>query len=180
MSRSAKAKPAAMPSEQVAAERNQLFELALRGAERAVDTQRDELSGMRNRAVAFAAFTGAGTAFLVGAGLGSASKADGFWPSAIIGTALYGAMLIALFATVLPSWPFRFYLDPKVLAGWIEGDAPAPSRAVFLRQLVNETYPTMLTKNERSLKGIRWSFRLVLGFGAAALALWAITVWLFT
>ena len=158
-------------------ERESMYELAVDAGKRSLDAQRDELNGMRTRAVAFSAIILTGTAFLVGAGLTSASRTAGFYILAIIGTALFGIMLALVLLMVLPALKFQFILLPGVLMDWIEGSAPAPSKAVMMRQLAKETMPAMLERNERSLSIVRRWYRFLLIVGFLTIGVWIYFTW---
>lgn len=143
---------------------------------------------MRTRAVAFFAFTVTATAFLVGAGLhgnGTSSATDpvtrvgAFYVLAFIGTGLFVATLVLLLLTTLPAIGFRFSFDPVVLANWVDGDTPAPSKLVLIRKLVRDVLPTMTSDNERSLRKVRWFYRGLLVVGSVGLILWTLLVWMF-
>ena len=162
-----------------AADRVDMYELALSAAERAVDAQRDELSGMRTRSVQFSALTVTGAAFLVGAGLKAPERVDAFYPIAIIATGFFGLQLLALLLMTAPMFGFRFVLDPAVLFEWIEGKTPAASKAILQRQLASHTFPSMVEDNEKSLRRIRVFYRLVLLFGSLSLGFWIGLIWAF-
>jgi len=154
-------------------DRSAWVQLAYEAGLESVKAQREELSGIRTRALTFTAFVATGTAFLVGRGLGPGVARDGgFVTLSVIGTVCFVALAALLVVTVAPLFKFRFILEPRLLMDWLEGDQRAPSRTVALRGLVKTTLPAMLATNEKSLQVIRWLYRALL-----ALALLTLTIW---
>lgn len=160
-------------------DREDWVELAVDSGKASLVAQRDELSGMRTRAVAFGALTVSASAFLVGTGLGQADRSNWFFLVAGIGTLLFAVLAALLIAMVSPAFKFRFILDPRALIAWMEGDAPAPSRKVAMRKLAAETIPGMIDDNEKSLEVVRRLYRGVLVAAVATLGVWVALVWVF-
>ncbi|MBX3196220.1 MAG: hypothetical protein KF727_14115 [Microbacteriaceae bacterium] len=170
------------------AERAAMYELAVESGARAVASQAQELEGMRNRAVAFFAFTAATVGFLLGTGLNQATDTTGaviqsrdwvFYTLAGVGTGLSALALVALIAITIPGIRFRLRVDAEELWNYIEGDPPVASRAVLLRTLAQTTYPTMFEENAKALGHVRRLYRLLLISGTLALAAWVALVWQF-
>jgi hypothetical protein len=158
-----------------------LYRVAYTESQRTLDDQRDELQGMRTRAVQFTAFVSAATAFLVGTGLHATDRNAVFYILAIVASA-FSALSIWMLAILLkPSngkkWHYR--MSAQVLIdGWIEQTVVPPlSEARFLRGLALE-YDEMHAKNELLLGSLRtWYSRLIIT-GSVQVVLWAALVWL--
>src|SRR5690606_33826850 len=84
-------------------ERAAMYELVVKAGERSLDEQRDELNGMRTRAVGFSAIVLSATAFLVGGGLvAGVERSEAFYVGAIVGTGALGIMLVLLILVSMP------------------------------------------------------------------------------
>lgn len=153
--------------------------VAYEAAQRHIDAQKEELSGMRTRAVAFSAFVLTGTSFLVGTSLQRADSTPDLIAWAILATSAFVLMLLALLAMVLPLVRFKFVLDPAVLWTWIDGETPAPSKEILLRHLAGKVMPSMIQFNGRALTAIRVLFGVVLGAGAIGLLGWLVITFAF-
>lgn len=160
------------------AEREAMFELVVKAGERALDEQRDELNGMRSRAVAFSAIILSATAFLVGGGLvAGVNRTELFYRGATIGTAALGVMLVLLILMTVPMLKFRFVVLPGKLSEWVEGERPVPSKAIFVRALATDTLPAMIAQNSKSLSAIRILYGTLLFTGFATLGIWIFFIW---
>jgi len=159
-----------------------LYQVAYEEGRRTLDDQTDELNRMRDRAVNFAVFVGAATAFLVGTGLQAPRRDSSFYAIAILASALSALMIFLLFIVLNPAkrrkeyWNYR--LSPKLLIqGWIETEVPVPGKAQFNRELAR-VYDDMVTKNEAVLGALRTSYRWLIVTGSAQLMVWAALVWI--
>ncbi|MDQ1111403.1 hypothetical protein QE418_000851 [Microbacterium testaceum] len=161
-------------------DRAEWIELAVESGRASLLAQRDELSGMRTRAVAFGALTITASAFLVGTGLANAQRNAVFYIIAALGTLAFASMAFFLWRMVAPKHEFKFILDPKALVDWVEGAQPAPSLRVAMRKLAVDTIPGMLNQNEASLNKIRGAYLKLLFSSIATLAIWVALVWIFT
>ena len=155
------------------------LDLAVDAGRASLLAQREELSGMRTRAVAFGALTVTASAFLVGTGLANAQRSFWFYVLAVVGTLGFVLLAGLLVAMVSPRYQFRFTLDPKALVAWMDGSTPAPSKRVAMRTLATKTLPDMMLDNERSLSRVRSLYRQVLGTAVVTLAVWILIVWVF-
>lgn len=158
-----------------------MYEYVVAAGERSLSAQREELSGMRTRAVAFAALTITGSAFLVGSGLSIpiGSRDALFYVLAIGGTVMFGAMAVALVLVAVPGKPFKFVLLPDELAKWIDGEQPVPSRTIMMRKLATKTMPDMMQVNESSLKWTRGWYITLLIVGVLSVASWTAIAWVY-
>jgi hypothetical protein len=159
-----------------------LYQVAYEEGRRTLDDQTDELNRMRDRAVNFAVFVGAATAFLVGTGLQAPHRDSTFYAIAILASALSALMIFLLFRVLNPAkvkkefWNYR--MSPKsLIQGWIETDVPVPSKAQFNRELAR-VYDDMVLKNEAVLGGLRTAYRWLIVIGSAQLMVWAALVWI--
>lgn len=168
-------KPSTDPSD----ERKEWYSFALAQGVRALDAQRDELSGIRNRAVSFTALTITAAAFLVGTSLGHLDRNVWFYVLVLFGTVAFAGVAILLVLVVSPGVPFKFILEPDVLIDWTDGDNPAPSEGIAQRKLAKDTLPKMMDDNEQSLKHIRRHYRWLLAVGVTTIAIWIAVVWIF-
>lgn len=157
------------------------YRLAYTETQRTLDDQRDELQGMRTRAVQFTAFVSAATAFLVGTGLHVTDKNAVFYALAATASA-FSALSIVLLAMLLrPSnrkkWHYR--MSARVLIdGWIEQtEVPPLSDARFLKELAL-AYDEMHSKNELLLGSLRTWYSWLIIVGSAQVVMWAVLVWL--
>lgn len=167
------------PSSDPSDERKDWYAFALAQGIRALDAQRDELSGIRTRAVSFTALTITASAFLVGTSLGHLERVFWFYFLAALGTLAFAGVAILLVRTVGPRTPFRFILEPDVLIDWTEGERRAPSIEIARRTLTKTTVPKMLEDNETSLKRIRRYYRSLLAVGVSTIGIWVAVVWIF-
>ncbi|MGC5224222.1 hypothetical protein ACPW96_16775 [Micromonospora sp. DT81.3] len=143
--------------------------------------QREELNGMRTRALAFVAFSATATAFLVGAGLGSGVTRDAaFFVLTGLGTLCFALLAVLLVSAVVPWVRFQFILIPSDLMDWMEGNKPAPDRLIALRRLATHTVPEMISANEVGLSKIRRRYRATLIVALLTLAIWVSVVWVFS
>lgn len=159
-----------------------LYQVAYEEGRRTLDDQTDELNRMRDRAVNFAVFAGAATAFLVGTGLQASHRDFTFYTIAILASALSALMIFLLFILLNPAkrrrelWNYR--LSPKSLVqGWIETEVPVPSKTQFNRELAR-VYDDMIIKNEVILGALRTAYRWLIVVGSAQVTIWAALVWL--
>jgi hypothetical protein len=159
-----------------------LYQVAYEEGRRTLDDQTDELNRMRDRAVNFAVFVGAATAFLVGTGLQAPRRDSTFYAIAILASALSALMIFLLFMVLNPAkrkkelWNYR--LSPKLLIqGWIETEVPVPSKAQFNKELAR-VYDDMVMKNETVLGTLRTAYRWLIVVGSAQLMVWAALVWI--
>lgn len=154
------------------------YRVAYSESQRTLDDQRDELQGVRTRAVQFTAFVSAATAFLVGTGLHATDRNGAFYPLAATASTLSVLSIISLAILLIPrNWNYR--MTPKVLIeDWIEQKGvQQPSEALFLRKLAL-AYDEMSAENGRLLKSLRtWYICLVL-VGSVQVIAWATLVWL--
>lgn len=164
---------AAWPEE----DRTAWIELAYAAGIETLKAQREELSGMRQRAITYTSFVIAASGFLVGTGLSSSTRSDQFIPLAITGTSLFAVLALALILLVAPILHYEFSLDSEKLLRWMDGDHTAPSRQIALRTLARKKLPQMREFNLARLKVARFAFGLVLVSGAAALGCWIWAVW---
>ncbi|MGP3536016.1 hypothetical protein ACTU3I_14550 [Microbacterium sp. RD1] len=161
-------------------ERADWVQLAYQAGMESVKAQREELSAMRTRALAFTAFIATTTGFLVGAGLSAdVVRDDGFYALTIAGSVCFAVLAILLVFAVAPFFQFKFILKPDDLMEWMEGSERAPSRTWALRALATDTVPAMIKMNERSLTWIRWLYRAILVFSLTTLTIWVAVVWMY-
>jgi hypothetical protein len=144
-----------------------------------IKAQREELSGMRQRAIMFVAFTVTASGFLVGTGLSAAQRPDAFYWLAGLGTLLFVMLGVVLVLLVAPFMKFQFSLEPDALVRWMEGEHPAPSRQIASRQLATQTIPRQIKENREQLRVARNLYRGVLTSALATLGCWVLVVWLF-
>lgn len=159
-----------------------LYQVAYEEGRRTLDDQTDELNRMRDRAVNFAVFVGAATAFLVGTGLQAPHRDSTFYAIAILASALSALMILLLFIVLNPAkrrkeyWNYR--LSPgSLIQGWIETEVPVPSKAQFNRALAN-VYDDMIKRNETVLSALRAAYRWLVVTGSVQLMVWAALVWI--
>lgn len=161
-------------------DRRDWIQLSYAAGVESLKAQREELAGMRQRAIMFTAFTITATGFLVGTGLSDATRAPTFYVWATVGTVLFAVLAGLLVALVAPFIQFKFVLYPDALMRWLEGTHAAPSRLIALRQLAVATLPNMLRHNASRLSIARWLYRGVLVSAVLTLASWVALVWMFT
>jgi hypothetical protein len=159
-----------------------LYQVAYEEGRRTLDDQTDELNRMRDRAVNFAVFAGAATAFLVGTGLQAPHRDATFYTIAIIASALSLLMIALLFVLLNPAkrrrelWNYR--MSPKsIITGWIETEVPVPNRTQFNKALAN-VYDDMVMKNEVILGSLRRAYRWLIVVGSLQVTIWAALVWI--
>lgn len=148
---------------------------------RALDDQRDELNGIRTRAVQFVAFVGAASGFLVGSALGSSdADSDLFYVVASIASIASVVMLVCVALVLSPAKKFEYRLDPNVLVQqWIERDVPRrPTQPELLSGLA-KLQSGMIQDNETSLNKWRRQYRVLIISGLVSLSLWMAAVWIF-
>jgi hypothetical protein len=159
----------------------ELYKVSYQEGQRALDDQRDELKGARDRAVSFTSFVGAATAFLVGTGLLHVSQKDTlFFTLASIASAS-SAIYIVLLWTVLKPWKSKqwyYRMRPNALIeGFIEEtEVPPPGPGHFYRALA-ERYDYMRSQNEELLRSLRKWYNLLIVVGAIQVVAWATLVW---
>jgi len=158
-----------------------LYQVAYEEGRRTLDDQTDELNRMRDRAVNFAVFIGAATAFLVGTGLQTPHRDSIFYTIAALASALSALMILLLFVVLNPAkrkrelWNYRVSPNSFVV-GWIETEVPVPSKTQFNRELAG-VYDTMILKNEVILGSLRSAYRQLIVVGSVQLMVWAALVW---
>jgi hypothetical protein len=156
----------------------ELYKIAYQEGLRALVDQQDELKGIRNLAVQFTSFVGAGTVVLVAAGVNAAHRNTLFYFLIATASGLSVLLMVLLFFMFQPSrrklWHYRISAS-TLIAGWIENDVPPPSEALFLRAMANQ-YDEMRNENERTLSPIRALYRWLITVGSLQLALWAVLV----
>jgi hypothetical protein len=167
------------PSKRDVDQHAELYQITYEESQRALDDQKDELGNVRDRAVQFAIFIGAATAFLVGTGLQAPHRDTSFYILAIVASAASLVMIWLLFQVLNPSrkheWHYR--LSPDVLISeFIERDVPAPSRAEFVRALAKINGDSQI-QNEKLLLPLRYLYRLLIVVGAGQVIIWAALVW---
>ncbi|GAA4492482.1 hypothetical protein [Microbacterium panaciterrae] len=160
-------------------DRREWVQLSYNAGLETLKAQREEIAGMRQRAIMFTAFTITATGFLVGTGLSTTAKTGAFFAWATVGTVLFGILAALLVALVAPLIQFKFVLLPDALMRWLEGTNPAPSRLIALRQLALVTVPGMVKFNRQRLSVARWFYRGVLVSAVLTLACWVTVVWMF-
>jgi hypothetical protein len=145
---------------------------------RALVDQQDELKGIRNLAVQFTSFVGAGTVVLVATGINTVHRNALFYFLIATASSLSILLMVLLFVMFRPSrrklWSYRISA-PSLIAGWIETEVPPPSEAIFLRAMARQ-YDNMREENERTLSPIRALYRWLIAVGSLQLALWAVLV----
>jgi hypothetical protein len=159
-----------------------MYKLAYEEARRSIDDQRDELNGIRGRAVSFVAFVGSATAFLAGSGLRvtTPNRDALFYVLAGIGSIAALWMLYQLYRLLRPSkaLSYEYRMSPTTLIEeWIESDVPPPNIGQFLRALATE-YDAMLQQNEKLLEFLRSHYEKLVVGGSAQLIVWAALVWI--
>src|SRR4051812_18524824 len=122
----------------------EMYRVAYEEGQRTLDDQVDELNGIRTRAVAYLAFVGTATAFLVGTNLKAVDPNLDFFISrnllfflmAGIATALLTLTLLAVIRVLVPKdgWEIRVSGE-DLINDWIESDVPPPNEAHLLRAL---------------------------------------------
>lgn len=160
--------------------REDMYKLAYAESQRTLDDQTKELDSMRDRAVQFAAFVGAATAFLVGTGLLAAHKDIPFYILAGAASTVSAIWILLLFLLLNPSrrklWGYRMS-STVLIEKWIESDVPEPTEANFLRQLTR-AYERKRESNEAVLSSLRRLYRWFIVAGSAQVTIWAAVVWL--
>lgn len=157
-----------------------MYRIAYQESQRTLDDEQDELNRMRDRAVAFTAFVGAASAFLVGTGLQTHGKDGWFYVIAITASALTALLIVLLVALLTPSksklWHYRLSAT-SLIKGWIEADVPPPNEAAFIRALAVK-YDEMHRDNEVFLRSLRRKYQWLIVSGTAQLTIWATLVWI--
>jgi len=175
------ATPAGEPRRRAMADAD-MYRIAYQESQRTLDDEQDELNRMRDRAVAYTAFVGAASAFLVGTGLQAHGKDVLFYTLASIASALTASLIILLVALLTPSkaklWHYRLSAT-SLIKGWIEADVPVPNEAAFIRALAIK-YDDMHRENEILLKSLRQKYQWLIVCGTAQLTIWAALVWIKT
>jgi len=146
-------------------------------SQRALDDQRDELQGLRTRAVQFTAFVSAATAFLVGTGLHATDRNGQFYALAGTASALSLLSIVSLAMLLIPrNWTYR--MTPRDLIDKViekEG-IQRPTDDLFLKRMAL-TYGEMSDENEPKLKKLRtWYIRLIIA-GSLQVIVWAALIW---
>jgi hypothetical protein len=155
------------------------YRIAYEQVQRAVDDQTDELNGIRDRAVAYAAFIGAATAFLVGSTVKGIAHDATYLALASSGTLVFVVSIIALWRVIRPTkkaWQIR--LSGAVLVDdWIDSrDVPKPTDAQLIRALALR-YDQMREANEVVLGGLRRSYVTYIVASMIQLAMWIVLAW---
>lgn len=145
----------------------------------AVNAQREELSGIRNRSLTFTAFIVAACGLLVGVGLNQRDRPPAFFIVAVIGTALFAALAVLLILIVVPLFKFKFILEPDMLLRWQSGDSPAPSYDEARQALIIHTLAPMLDHNKKQLTTVRRLYLALLVTAFCTLGVWVGLVWVF-
>jgi hypothetical protein len=158
-----------------------LYRVAYEEALRTLEDQRDELNGVRGRAVQFLAFVGSATAFLAGTGLASSTVQERgalFYTIGVIAT-LVSVGTVASCAIVLnPRWTFNLRISATVLIDqWIDREVPGPTEPELLKALA-QRLDGMRAENEAPLKALRRWFLTLIICGGLSVILWAALVWL--
>lgn len=143
--------------------------------------QRDELSGMRTRAVAVSAMTIAASGLLVGQGLSRSVDGRSLWFYVLASTGTVGFVVLAalLTAMLLPAWKFQFLLDPAVLIRWTSDPVRPRTEAMALLRLTSHVLPSMIRFNEERLTSIRILYRSTLASAFATVGVWVTVIWIF-
>ena len=161
------------------AARAEQYRIAYQEGQRTLDDEQDELKGMRDRAVAFTAFVGAATAFLVGTGLQQANKDSLFYALASAASLLSVISIALVLVLLMPSkkklWHYRLS-SKRLIEDWIECDVPPPDEASLIRAMAI-LYDGMHKSNEALLASVRRYYRWLIAVGAAQVTMWAVLVW---
>jgi len=161
--------------------RKEVYKLAFEESIRALEDQRDELSGLRQRVVQFLAFTGSATAFLLGSSFDLLKKTprDGlFYPLVSVGSV---AAAISITCVVLLLRPRSTNIGITssslvIIASHIESvDAPT-SEGRLLREL-GYFNGKSAEANDVVLTRMRLVYMLSIGCGALQLLSWTTLVW---
>ncbi len=157
---------------------SEMYKIAYDESKRTLEDQIDELNGIRTRAVAYLAFVGTGTAFLVGASLRTLNRDDTFYLLASIGTALLVLTLVAVILVLAP-WPrWEYRLSGRILIrDWIEHEVP-PANEVHLMRALTLRADEMRSHNEQLLGKIRLLYVLEIALGTLQLSLWVTLAWI--
>jgi hypothetical protein len=171
-------KAAGTPKRQMPADPD-MYRIAYQESQRTLDDEQDELNRMRDRAVQFAAFVGAATAFLVGTGLQATHRDAAFYTLASLASALSALFIICLFIILKPShkrlWHYRLSAT-SLIDGWIEAEVPPPNEASFIRAMAMK-YDEMHRNNAILLKSLRRTYQWLILSGTAQVTVWAALVW---
>ena len=146
-------------------------------SQRALDDQRDELQGLRTRAVQFTAFVSAATAFLVGTGLHATDRNGQFYALASTASALSLLSIVSLAMLLIPSkWAYR--MTPQALIDdFIEDENfQRPSDDLFLRKIAL-TYGVMSDGNNKKLRKLRTWYICLIITGSLQVIVWAALIW---
>lgn len=144
-----------------------------------VKQQRDELWGIRTRALTFVAFVAAASAFLAGAGLKDATRNFWFFVVAGIGTAAFLVLAWYVIRIVVPKDTFATVIEPNTILDWMVGDDPRPTLEAAQLWLVQRTLPDMIEQNEKKLAIVRTRYKRLLLTGTGTVVIWIILVWVF-
>jgi hypothetical protein len=164
-----------------------LYKVAFGESQRALDDQVDELNQARQRAVAFLAFVGTATGFLVGSGLKNTTRSPLFYALAALGTLLALAALACLFYLLSPvrreegrlrkaQWEYR--LSGTELMSWIDAEVGQPSEYAYIAAVTNE-YETMIGANDKTLSYLRRAYVMLIVLGLLQLTVWTTLAWAF-
>jgi hypothetical protein len=172
----------------------EVYKLAYEESKRSLDSQTLELDSLRQRAVQFLAFIGAGTAFLVGSGLAVDARPFGFYLFSIAGTILLIIAMLVLGYVLFPLHrvsvstsgdkskkrlrvaPWRGRLSGARLIAEVDRDIPKATEEAFTAALVKQ-YDRMLTSNLLTLKAVRRAYVTFVFCSVLELACWVIVVW---
>ena len=153
----------------------EMYRVAYVEGQRALDDQREELNGLRERAATFVGFVGAAIGFLVGTAAGVRADHDVLDVVVLTVASLVSlAMVSAVTVLLIPRAGWSFRLSSQILVDeWIEGDGDRPSEADFLRALAKR-YDGMRVENEQRLRSLRSSYVAVVISGSVAVLSWSL------
>lgn len=179
-----------------------MYRVAYDEGMRTIDDQVSELDSMRQRSLSFLSYTGAATAFLVGAGINQDTRTGSFRVLAACAS-LVSVVAILTTALVLFGFHFRvtkeqrarpdfglgrriaawhqwqFRVNAQVLVNkWIDVDLGGDAEREFLRSLAL-FYDEEARENSRKLRSIRGFYYTSVLTGASAILLWAALVWIY-
>jgi len=154
--------------------------LALDAGFEGLRTQRDEMNGIRTRALAFFATTIAGSGFFLAKVVDALpeDRNPGMIALLVTGYALSLAQLLLVLVTVMPRVNFEYILRPKSLVEWMTESHGAPSREAAMVELVN-TQTTMIERNRKSLQKIRRRYFYLLVVSVGVIIYWSSALWVF-
>lgn len=134
---------------------------------------------MRSRAVAYMAFIGTATAFLVSTTIRTPNLQLPFYLVALTATLFVVWSIFQLARVIWPKRSFTLRIDPiNIIEQFIDREVPIPTQAELLRTL-SKWFGRYIDDNDLALDKVRNAFTQVVLFGSGGLLLWTIAIWFF-